>query len=192
MILFVLGLVLFLGIHSVRIVADDWRTAMIARMGAGAWKGLYTIVSIVGFVLLVYGFSIARWDAPVLWVRPDWAPHVTALFMLASMILLAGFHFKRSHLSVAVRHPMVWSVVLLGAGHLLSRGTLVDLLLFGGLFVWGVADLASCYARDRRNRTIYPQPVLRATLANLVLGIVLFVVIGFWLHQKVIGLAPIG
>ncbi|MGN6764584.1 MAG: NnrU family protein, partial [Rhizobiaceae bacterium] len=78
----IIGLILFLGAHSVRIVAPAWRDQRIASMGQGPWRGFYSLVSIVGFVLLVWGYGLARPDAPVLYEPPLWMKHVTALLMI--------------------------------------------------------------------------------------------------------------
>ena len=72
MTLLILGLVLFLGVHSTRIVADGWRSAQLARLGERAWKGLYSLVSIAAFVVLVWGYGQARQQPVVLWSPPVW------------------------------------------------------------------------------------------------------------------------
>jgi uncharacterized membrane protein len=84
----ILGLVLFLGVHSVRIVANDWRTQVLAQRGEGAWKGLYSVVSAVGLGLVVWGYGLARQQPVVLWLPPVATRHVAALLMLVSFILL--------------------------------------------------------------------------------------------------------
>ena len=160
MAILVLGLVIFLGLHSTRIVAEGGRAKAIARLGEGPWKGVYSVLSLVGFVLIVWGFAHARWDAPLLWTPPVWARHITILLMLFSLILISAYGFKQSHIAVAVHHPMVWSVAVFGAAHLLANGSAADVLLFGAFFVWAVVDLFSAYARDRRNAVVYPDAEL--------------------------------
>ena len=147
----VLGLVIFLGLHSTRIAAEPLRAQAIARLGEGPWKGLYSLVSAIGFVLIVWGFAQARYDAPLLWTPPEGARHATIALMFVSMLLLAGYFFKQSHIAVAVHHPMVWSVAVFGLAHLIANGSAADVVLFGAFFVWALADLVSSYARDRRN-----------------------------------------
>ena len=88
--LFILGLVLFLGSHSVRVFANGWRNRMIENMGEKMFKGLYSVASLVGFVLLVYGFSKIRWDSPVIWNPPLAMRHIAALLMLVAMVLLVA------------------------------------------------------------------------------------------------------
>ena len=106
----VLGLILFLGAHSVRIFADGWRSAQIARLGAGPWKGLYTLVSIAGFGLILWGYGQARLQPVALWAPQLWARHLAGLLMLASFILLVAAYVPKNGIKSAVHHPMVLSV----------------------------------------------------------------------------------
>jgi uncharacterized membrane protein len=191
MAILVLGLVLFLGLHSTRIVSEGGRERAIARIGERTWKGLYSLISVVGFVLIVWGFARARYDAPQLWTPPTGARHITMLLMLIALILLAGSGFKRSHIAVVVHHPMLWAVVLWSAGHLMANGSAADLVLFGAFLVWSVADLAACYARDRRNDVGYPQPQLGATAGAIVAGLVVYALLIGGLHLWLFGVSPI-
>jgi len=191
MAILVLGLVLFLGLHSTRILAEPLRAQAIARLGEGPWKGLYSLVSAIGFVLIVWGFAEARFNAPVLWTPPQGARHATILLMLVSMLLLAGYLFKQSHIAVAVHHPMVWSVAAFGLAHLIANGSAADVVLFGAFFIWAFADLMSSYARDRRNSVVYPEPNWGATIGALVVGLALWAVIAFWLHYWLFGVSPL-
>ena len=186
----VLGLVLFLGLHSVRIFADDWRTRTRERIGANRFKLLYSLFSLLGFVLLVWGYGQARMNSPVLWAAPLGMYHAAAGLMLISMVFLAGSHSKTSHISVAVRHPMLWGVIVFAAAHLLPNGRVADVVLFGSFAVWAIIDLLSCYARDRKNNTVYPQPVLRKTVINVLAGVVFYAVFAFFLHAILIGVSP--
>ena len=171
MTILVLGLVIFLGLHSTRIVSESGRARAIARFGEGPWKGIYSALSAIGFVLIVWGFARARYDAPQLWTPPTWGRHITMLLMLIALILLASSGFKRSHIAAVVHHPMLWSVLLWSVGHLIANGSAADLVLFGAFLVWSVADLAACYARDRRNGVVYPEPQLAATAGAIVVGL---------------------
>ena len=186
----VLGLVLFLGLHSVRIFADDWRTRTRQRWGEQRYKLIYSLLSVLGFALIVWGYGQARASSPLLWVAPLAAYHATAGLMLISMVLLAGFHTPRSHISVAVRHPMLWSIIVLTGAHLLCNGRLADVVLFGSFGLWAVLDLLSCYARDRKNQTAYPRGDWRKTAINVVAGLVLYGVFAFVLHALLIGVSP--
>lgn len=192
MTLFILGLIGFLATHLVRVVADDWRTRMRERIGAQRYKAIYSLVSLLAFVLMVWGYGQARHDSPVLWNASLGASHATAGLMLLSMLCLAGSHVKRSLLSVKLRHPMLCSVIVFSVAHLLVNGRVIDVVLFGGLLMWSTLNLISCYRRDQRDQTLYPTPQLRATVLNGVIGVVLYLVFAFFLHLPLIGVAPLG
>jgi len=190
MAILVLGLVIFLGLHSTRIVAEGARATAVARLGEGPWKGIYSLLSAIGFVLIIWGFARARYDAPLLWTPAPGARYATIFLMLVSMLLFAGYFVKQSHIAVAVHHPMVWSVAVFGAAHLIANGSAADVVLFGAFFVWALADLTSSYARDRRNGVVYPEPSWSATAAAIVIGVALWIVIGRFLHVWLFGVSP--
>jgi uncharacterized membrane protein len=192
MAILVLGLIIFLGLHSTRIVAESGRERAIARLGEGPWKGIYSLLSAVGFVLIVWGFADARWTAPALWTPFPGARHVTILLMLIALVLLAAYLFKQSHITAVVHHPMVWAVVAWSLGHLIANGSAADVVLFGAFLIWAAADLASSYARDRRNRVVYPEPKWSATIGAVVVGMVFWAVIALWLHFWLFGVSPLG
>ena len=190
MAMLVLGLVIFLGVHSTRIFAEDGRAKAVARLGEGPWKGVYSLLSLVGFVLIVWGFARARWNATELWAPPIWTRHAASLLMLFSLILIGAYIFKKSHIAVAVHHPMVLGVAIWAAAHLLANGSSADLLLFGAFLIWAIADLASAYGRDARNSVIYPAPALGATIGAVALGVVLWVALLGGLHLWLFGVSP--
>jgi uncharacterized membrane protein len=191
MVVLVLGLVIFLGIHSTRIVAEGGRAKAIAGLGEGPWKGVYSLLSLIGFAFIVWGFAQARWSAPVLWTPPIWTRHTTILLMLFSLILIGAYIFKKSHIAAAVHHPMVWGVAIWAFGHLIANGSAADLLLFGAFLVWAIADLAGSYGRDVRNAVVYPSPNWGATLGAVALGVVLWVVLLGGVHLWLFGVSPI-
>ena len=191
MAILILGLVIFLGLHSIRIVSESGRERAIARIGEGPWKGVYSLISAIGFVLIVWGFSRARHAAPQLWTPLPGARHITMLLMLVALILFASFLFKRSHIAVMTHHPMLWSVLLWSAGHLIANGSAADLVLFGAFLVWSAADLASAYARDRRNGVAYPEPQLAATAGAVVVGLVVYALLIGGLHLWLFGVSPL-
>ena len=90
MLVLVIGLLLFLGAHSVRIVAEGWRAQTIGRLGEKPWKGLYTLVSLIGFALIVWGYGLARQQPVVLWQPPVFMKHLNSLFTLLAFIFLAA------------------------------------------------------------------------------------------------------
>jgi uncharacterized membrane protein len=190
MTILVLGLLIFLGVHSTRIVSEGGRAKAIARLGEGPWKGIYALLSVIGFVLIVWGFASARSDASIVWVPPIWTRHVTILLMLVSLILLAAYGFKRSHIAVAVHHPMICGVAIWAFGHLLANGSTADLVLFGAFLIWAAVDLISSYGRDRRNAVVYPAPNFGATIGAIVVGLLLWAVLIGGLHLWLFGVSP--
>ena len=191
MAILVLGLIIFLGIHSTRIVSESGREKAIARFGEGPWKGIYSLLSAIGFVLIVWGFAKARDNAPELWTPVPGARHVAIALMLVSMALLAAYLFKQSHITAWVHHPMAWSVAVFALAHLIANGSAADVVLFGAFLVWAAADLASSYARDRRYGIVYPEPRWSATTGAIVVGLVFWAALAFWLHDWLFGVAPL-
>jgi uncharacterized membrane protein len=192
MILLVLGLVLFLGVHSTRIVADGWRGEQLARLGERGWKGLYSLVSIAAFVLLVWGYGQARQQPVVLWSPPIWTRHVAALLMLVSAVLLVAAYVPRNAIKARLHHPMLLAVKVWAVAHLLANGNLADVLLFGAFLVWAVLDFRSARRRDRAAHTVYPPGTTAGTLKALLIGVVAWAVFAFWLHGPLIGVRPFG
>ncbi len=187
----ILGLVLFLGVHSVRIFAEGWRTAQIAKRGAGAWKGLYTIVSLLGFGLIVWGYGLARAQPVALWAPQLWARHLASLLMLLSLILLVAAYVPKNGIKSWLHHPMVLGVKLWALAHLLANHTLADLLLFGSFLVWAVLDFRAARQRDRAAATVYPRGTLAGTLITVAAGGLVWALFAFWAHAWLFGVSPI-
>jgi len=188
----VLGLFLFLGTHSVRIFAESWRGGRIAKMGLKPWKGVYSVVSIIGFVLIVWGYGVARGAPVVLYAPPVWTKHVAALLTIPAFILLAAAYVPGTRIKRAVGHPMVAGVKSWAFAHLLANGTLADGVLFGAFLVWAIADYIVARRRDRAAGMVYTVgPVSRDILAVAV-GLVAWAVFAFWLHGAWIGVRPFG
>jgi len=185
-------LVIFLGVHSVRIVAEGWREARIAQMGAQAWKGAYSVVSIIGFVLIIWGYGVARHAPVVLWAPPVWAPHLAGLLTLVAFILMPAAYVRGTHITALVKHPMTLSVALWAFGHLLANATLNAVVLFGAFLVWALADFAAARRRDRVEGTVYPPGKFSRDVIAVVVGVVAWVVFAFYLHVRWIGVAPLG
>ncbi len=192
MIWLILGLVLFLGMHSVRMLAPGFRSSFIADRGENAWKGLYSVVSIVGFVLIIWGFGTARGEGPVLYVLPFWFSHITLLLMLVSFIMLAAAYVPSGRIKPAIKHPMLLAVKLWAFGHLLSNGDLASVLLFGSFLVWAICDRISESRREREGLTTPPEPgPIRNDAIVVVIGVVAYVLFVWKLHEWLIGVPPI-
>lgn len=186
------GLLIFLGVHSVRMLADGWRTRMRARLGEGTWKGLYALASLAGLVLIVWGFDLAREQPVVLWTPPTGMRHAAALLTLLAFVLLAAAYVPGNAIKARLHHPMVLGVKVWALAHLLATGTLAHLLLFAAFLVWAVANFSSARRRDRRDGVSYPAGRLTATAITVVLGVAAWAAFAFGLHGLLIGVKPFG
>ncbi len=192
MVWLILGIVVFLGIHSVRIVAPAMRQQIIAQRGEGFWKGSYSLISIIGFVIIIWGFSLARLEGPQLFIPPVWGTHVTLLLMLFSFILLMASNLPAGRIKAATKHPMLVAIQLWAFGHLLANGDLASVILFGSFLVWSVFDRIS---ENRRvpadDPSSKPAPAIRNDVIAIVVGAVIYVLFVWKLHLWLIGVAPV-
>lgn len=192
MTLLLLGLAIFLGAHSVRIFAEDWRTARIAALGPGAWKALYSVVSIAGFVALAYGYGLTR-EAPLdLWHPARWTRHLAALLTLPAFVLVAAAYIPGSHIKAKLRHPMILGVKTWAIAHLLCNGRLGDVVLFGAFLLWAVLDFRAARQRDRRLGTTYPAVGVGRDIAVVIAGAAAWAAFALYLHGPLIGVLPFG
>lgn len=192
MLALVLGLVLFLGVHSVRLFAADWRVAQIDRRGLLAWKGVYALISLVGLVLIIWGYGQARLTPDWLWVTPVWTRHLAALLTVPAFILLAATYVPGTHIKARVGHPMLLGVKFWALAHLIANGALADLLLFGGFLVWAIVLYIVSRRRDRLAGIRYPAVGVSRDIIAVVLGLVGFVLFALVLHEPLIGVRPFG
>ncbi|KRE85699.1 NnrU family protein [Rhodanobacter sp. Soil772] len=186
----ILGLVLFLGAHSLRIFADGWRTRQIARLGLKRWKAIYAVVAIVGFVLICWGFGLARQHPVLLYVPPLWLRHLNALFTLVAFVLFVAARVPRNVFKARLHHPQVLAVKVWAFGHLLATGMLHDVLLFGAFLLWAIVLFAASRRRDRAAGTVYPAGTLRGNVMTVVLGVAAWAAFALWLHLWLIGVNP--
>jgi uncharacterized membrane protein len=190
MALLLAGLLLFLGMHSVSIVAPSWRDAQVLRHGELPWKGLYSVLSIVGFVLIVVGYGAARQSPVVLYAPPMWTRHLALVLLLPVFPLLLAAYLP-GRIQAAARHPMLAAVMLWAIAHLLANGMLADVLLFGGFLVWAVADRVSLKRRPQRPVPGAPPAAMNDVIA-VVAGLVLYGLFVTSLHRWLFGVAPLG
>jgi uncharacterized membrane protein len=181
------GMVIFLGVHSIPIFAPQARLRLRSRWGEGPWKAAYGLVSLIGFVLIIYGFGLARQTPVVLFVPPHWMRHVTFLFMLPVFPLLLAAYLP-GRISSAAKHPMLAAVKFWAFGHLLANGTLGDLVLFGGFLAWAVVDRISLKRRPQTPRTA---PAGRYNdLIAVILGLAAYAFFIGWAHVRLFGVSP--
>lgn len=191
MVVLILGLLIFLGVHSVRIVADDWRRERIAAWGEGGWKGRYSLLAALGLGLIIWGYGLARQQPLVLWDAPVWTRHLAALLTLPAFVLLALSQVPGHALKARLAHPMLLGVKLWAAAHLLANNTLADMLLFGGFLLWAVLDFRAARRRPAVAVSTGPQAQQRLLVA-VVAGVLAWVGFAFWGHAALIGVRPFG
>ena len=190
MLLFILGLILFFGLHSISIINEPFRNRMAAKFGDVPWKIGYSVVSIIGFVLMVYGYGHYRYESTVLYVVSPWLTHLTMLLMLPVFPLLIATYFP-GRISTYTRHPMLYATILWSFSHLLVNGRLIDVLLFGAFLVWAILDLVSMRSRVQRSLPEVPN-FWGNDLIALVLGIALYGGFLGWWHSALIGVPVLG
>jgi uncharacterized membrane protein len=192
MALLIVGLVLFLGTHSVRIVADDWRRGRVAAMGLWPWKAVYSVVSIIGFVLIIWGYGEARGAPVVLYTPPVWTRHIAALLTIPAFILLVAAYVPGTRIKRAVGHPMVAGVKIWAFAHLIANGTLADVVLFGAFLAWAVVDYTAARRRDRAAGVVYVVGPVTRDITAVIVGLIAWAAFAFWLHGAWIGVRPFG
>jgi uncharacterized membrane protein len=191
-IVLLLGLVVFLGVHSVSIAAPRWRSAQIARRGERTWKGVYSVAAGIGLALLIVGYGMARREPVVLYTPPVALRHLALLVMLPVFPLLFAAYLP-GRLSRAVKHPMLLAVKFWATAHLLANGTLADVLLFGGFLAWAVADRISVKRRtpDEAHAVPGAPPGPMNDLIAIAGGLAVYAVTILWAHRWLIGVSPL-
>ncbi len=190
--LLVAGLIVFLGVHSTRVFAEPLRARWVARIGEKPWKGAYALVSLAGFYLLVVGYGLARQSPVVVWTPPRGMAHAAALLTLVAFVMLVAAYVPGNGIKSRLRHPMVLSVKVWAFAHLLSNGTLADMVLFGAFLLWSVLVFRASRQRDRAQGTLYAPGVASRTWLTLVIGVGAWVAFAFWGHARLIGVSPLG
>ena len=187
-----LGLVVFLGVHSVSIAAPAWRSAQIARLGERPWKGLYSIVAGIGLALLIVGYGLARREPVVLYTPPAALRHLALVVMLPVFPLLFAAYLP-GRISRVAKHPMLLATKLWATAHLLANGTLADVLLFGGFLAWAIADRVSVKRRAAdaaRTAPGAPPGPMNDAIA-VIGGLAVYALTVFWLHRVAFGVSPL-
>jgi uncharacterized membrane protein len=186
MAILVLGIILFFAVHSVSIVNESWRNGVVERIGLNAWKGVYSLIALAGFVMICYGYGIARQDPVVLYSPPAWTRHITMLLMLFVFPLFLAANLP-GKIKAATKQPLLAATKIWALAHLLANGTLADVLLFGSFLAWAIVDRVSMKTRTQR-----PIPGLASPYNDvfaIVSGLVLYAVFMFWAHAALFGVA---
>jgi uncharacterized membrane protein len=192
MVWLILGLAVFLGAHSVRVFAEGWRTTTRARLGENAYKGAYSLLSVLGFGLIIWGFGQARLQPVVLWAPPVGMRHAASLLTLVAFVLLTAAYVPGNAIKAKLHHPMVLGVKTWALAHLLANGMLAHVVLFGAFLVWAVLDFRAARQRDRVGQVVYAPGRLGPTVVTVVVGVLLWAGFAFWAHGAWIGVRPFG
>ena len=193
MTIYLLGLILFLGIHCVSIVAPGWRMRQVAVRGEGPWKGIYSVVAAIGLAALIYGYGLARHDGIVLYTPPTFLRHLSLLLMVAVFPLLFAAYLP-GRISRAAKHPMLLAVKIWATAHLLANGSLPDVLLFGSFLAWAVVDRISLKRRPPEVSHGAPAAPPRPfnDVIAIVGGLVVYAAFLLGVHRWLIGVSPLG
>ena len=191
MLVLILGLIIFLGVQSVRIFGETWRRDAVARMGEGPWKGVYSLLSLAGLVLIIWGYGLARQDPVVLWTPPVWTRHVAVTLNLIAAVLFTAYLLPAGRIKARLGHSMLLSIKVWALAHLLANGTLADLVLFGSFLVWAVADFAANKRRDRASGIVRTPGPLRNDILVIVVGALIWGALVWRAHYWIIGVQPL-
>lgn len=186
------GLILFIGMHSIRIVAEGGRTALLARLGEAKYKIAYGVLSLLGLILIGNGYERAYGEAGTLWTPPAATRHLALLLVPAAFVLVVASYAPTGRIKAFVGHPMVLGIALWAFAHLIANGATASVVLFGAFFLWAVLDYGASVARDRRNGTVLRAVGLRGDGIAIVIGLGGALAFIFWLHLRLVGVSPIG
>ena len=190
MAMLIAGLALFLGVHSISIISAPWRDRMVARIGIMPWQGIYSLLSIIGFVLIINGYGMARLDALVLYHPPEWLRYV-AIFLLIFIFPLLLATYLPGRIRQVTKHPMLAATKIWAFAHLLANGSLADVILFGAFLTWAIVNRISL-----KRRMPLPVPDAMTSRFNDVIavigGLVLYGIFVLWLHAHLFGVSPLG
>lgn len=190
MALLIVGLLLFFAPHMVSVINHEWRNKNAERIGEMGWKAAYSIISLVGFWLIIKGYSEARLTSEFLYISPQWMSHVAALLMLPVFILLIATYLP-CRIQRFTKHPMLVATKLWALSHLLANGRVAEIILFGSFLLW-----AGLVRHSLKKRPVRPLPQLPDSKLNdaiaVAAGLALYAVFAMHLHVLLIGVKPFG
>lgn len=190
MLVFILGLVVFLGIHSIQIIAPAARNRMVVKLGNG-WKGIYSLVALAGIVLMVIGYRDAQAVSPFLWVPPVFLMHLNLILAPVALVLVIAGSVPAGYIQKALKHPMLVGVKLWALGHLLANGDLFSLIFFGSFLAWAVVDRISVKRRAVDPALVHAPPRIVWDAVSVVGGLAISVALIGGLHIWLFGVSPV-
>ena len=190
MIILAIGLAIFLGAHSLRMLAPKWRLARIAALGEMRWKLAISVVSLASFALLVWGYGMARADYGDLWPVPSLLKHLVGALVMPAFILLVAAYLPGTRIKARLGHPMLVATKLWALAHLLANSAPADLVLFGSLLFWATTDLISARRRDRAAGVTYAAGSLSRDILAVAIGLALWAGFARYGHVYLIGVTP--
>jgi uncharacterized membrane protein len=187
----IFGLALFSVVHLFSMLLPAARNGLKVRLGEGVYKGIYSLVSLVGIGLVVWGYHLVA-NGPeagdVIYTPGAGNRHITMLLVLLAFILIGAAQGK-GYMKRWLQQPMSIGIALWSVGHLLSNGRRYDIYLFGTFLVLALLDIILCTARGKRPTH---EPVLRSDILAVVIGLVVYAIFMFGFHPYVLGISLTG
>ena len=187
----IIGLAVFLGAHTL-VALRPQRAAVIARVGEGPYKGLFSLVSLIGIILIGYGFARYRAAGYIdIWMPPRWTRHVTEALVWPAIIFVVAAYVP-SEIKRVLKHPMLAGVKLWALAHLIANGDLGSIILFGGILAWAVYDRISLKHRTDAGGPPIPIGGVRNDVVAVIVGTLIYLALAFWFHPYAIGVPVFG
>ncbi len=185
----VLGLALFISVHTIPMVAS-LRGALVARLGENRWRGVHTLLSAVGLGLIIWGFGQARWEGAPVWFENQKGMRHATLLVLVPVFPLLFAAYLPGWIKARVVHPMLTATILWAVGHLLYVGSAPAVTLFAAFAVWALADRLSLARREPRPAEV--PSFGRNDVVAVVLGLTVYGLFVWKAHLWLIGVSPLG
>jgi uncharacterized membrane protein len=187
----IIGLVVFLGAH-VFVSMRGHRAALIAKLGEGPYKGLFSLVSVIGLVLIGYGFARYRAEGLIpLWYPPAWTRHIVEAAMWPASIALVAAYIP-GDIKRVLKHPLLVAVKIWAAAHLCANGDLGGVILFASVLAWAVYDRMTLKRRSDAGSPPIPVGGRRNDIIAIVVGTIVYAALGLVFHPIVIGVPAFG
>ena len=187
----ILGLIVLLGVH-VFVTMRDRRAALVSRIGEWPYRGLFSLASIVGILLIAYGFAAYRAAGMItVWNPPSWTRHIVELLMWPASIMVAAAYIP-GNIKRVLKHPMLAGVKTWAFAHLCANGDLGGMIMFGSVLAWAVYDRITLKHRTDPGGPPIPIGGTRNDIIAIVVGTIIYLALGFVFHPVVVGVPAFG